>query len=64
MGYGAKTVIYSGAGLFQIGEFSFVLAAAALSAGVISKNVYDLTLTSAVITILLTPLAMGGASRL
>ncbi len=64
MGYGAKTVIYSGAGLFQIGEFSFVLAAAALSAGVISKNVYDLTLTSAVITILLTPLAMGGASKL
>jgi CPA2 family monovalent cation:H+ antiporter-2 len=64
MGYSVKTMLYSGAGLFQLGEFSFVLAAAALSAGVISKNVYDLTLTSAVITILLTPLAMGGTFRL
>jgi CPA2 family monovalent cation:H+ antiporter-2 len=64
LGYSAKTMLYSGAGLFQIGEFSFVLAAAALSAGVISKDIYDVTLTSAAITILLTPLAMGGASRL
>ena len=64
LGYSAKTMLYSGAGLFQIGEFSFVLAAAALSAGVISKDIYDVTLTSAAITILLTPLAMGVASRL
>jgi CPA2 family monovalent cation:H+ antiporter-2 len=64
LGYGAKTMLYSGAGLFQIGEFSFVLAAAALSAGIISKDIYDVTLTSAAITILLTPLAMGAASRL
>ena len=63
VGYSAKTMLYSGAGLFQIGEFSFVLAAAALSAGVISKDIYDVTLTSAAITILLTPLAMGAASR-
>jgi CPA2 family monovalent cation:H+ antiporter-2 len=64
LGYSAKTMLYSGAGLFQIGEFSFVLAAAALSAGIISKDIYDVTLTSAAITILLTPLAMGAASRL
>ncbi|MEA1958741.1 MAG: cation:proton antiporter [Chloroflexota bacterium] len=64
MGYSAKTMLYSGSGLFQIGEFSFVLAAAALSVGAISKDLYDLTLTSAVITILLTPLAMGAASKL
>ena len=63
-GYSAKTMIYSGAGLFQIGEFSFVLAAAALSAGIISKDIYDVTLTSAAITILLTPLAMSAASKL
>jgi CPA2 family monovalent cation:H+ antiporter-2 len=62
--YSAKTMLYTGAGLFQIGEFSFVLAAAALSAGVISKDVYDLTLSSAVITILLTPVAIGAASVL
>jgi CPA2 family monovalent cation:H+ antiporter-2 len=64
VGYGAKTMLHTGAGLFQIGEFSFVLAAAALSAGIISNDIYNVTLTSAAITILLTPLAMGAASRL
>lgn len=63
-GYSAKTMLFAGAGLFQIGEFSFVLAAAALSMGVISKDLYDLTLTSAVITILLTPFALSLASAL
>ena len=63
-GYSFKTMLYVGAGMFQIGEFSFVLAAAALSAGAMSKYLYDLTLTSAVITILLTPFALGGASLL
>jgi len=63
-GYTAKTMLYVGAGMFQIGEFSFVLAAAALGEGVMSKYLYDLTLTSAVITILLTPFAVGGVSIL
>ena len=63
-GYSAKTMLFVGAGLFQIGEFSFVLAAAALGLGVISKDLYDLTLTSAVITILLTPFALSLASAL
>jgi CPA2 family monovalent cation:H+ antiporter-2 len=63
-GYSVKTMLYVGAGMFQIGEFSFVLAAAALSAGAMSKYLYDLTLTSAVITILLTPFALGGVSLL
>lgn len=63
-GYSAKAMLFVGAGLFQIGEFSFVLAAAALSLGVISKDLYDLTLTSAVITILLTPFALSLASAL
>lgn len=61
-GYSPKTMLFVGAGLFQIGEFSFVLAAAALSMGVISNDLYDLTLTSAVITILLTPFALYLAS--
>ena len=63
-GYSAKTTLYVGAGMFQIGEFSFVLAVAALGTGVISKYLYDLTLTSAAITILLTPFAIGAASAL
>jgi len=62
--YTTKTILFTGAGLFQIGEFSFVLAAIALGAGVIPKDVYDLTLSCAVITILLTPLSMSVASLL
>jgi len=63
-GYGMKTAIFVGAGLFQIGEFSFVLAAAALGTGVIPMPLYNLILTSAVITILLTPFALALASAL
>lgn len=58
-GYSAKTSLFVGSGLFQIGEFSFVLAATALATGLISETVYSLTLTTAVITILLTPFGMG-----
>jgi len=63
-GYSVKTTLFVGAGLFQIGEFSFVLAAAALNTGVIPTQLYNLILTSAVITILLTPFALGLASTL
>ncbi|OGO01178.1 MAG: sodium:proton exchanger [Chloroflexi bacterium RBG_13_52_14] len=63
-GYSPKTMLYTGAGLFQIGEFSFVLAYAAWNAGVISQDVYDLTLSCAVVTILLTPLGMSATSVL
>ena len=63
-GYSIKTMLFSGAGLFQIGEFSFVLAAAGLAVGAISTRMYDLILTSAVITILLTPFALSLVSVL
>lgn len=58
-GYAAKTAIFAGGGLFQIGEFSFVLAALALEMGVISNHLYSLTLAAAGITMLLTPFGMG-----
>jgi len=61
-GYSDKTVLFVGSGLFQIGEFSFVLAALALNMDLVSDHVYSLTLTAAVITILLTPFAMNAAS--
>jgi len=61
-GYSDKTVLFVGSGLFQIGEFSFVLAALALDIGILSNHLYSLTLTAAVITILLTPFAMNLAS--
>ena len=63
-GYSAKTSLFAGSGLFQIGEFSFVLAALALETDVISVDLYSLTLTAAFITILLTPFSIGLTSRL
>jgi len=45
-----------GLGLAQIGEFSFVLARTGLSGGFVSKPMYDLALTSTVVTMALAPL--------
>ncbi len=61
-GYSYKTVLFVGSGLFQIGEFSFILAALALDMGLISNYLYSLTLTAALITILFTPFGMNLAS--
>ena len=61
-GYSFKTALFVGAGLLQIGEFSFVLAGMGLESGVISPYLYFLTVDSAIITMLLTPFAFGFAS--
>jgi len=63
-GYRAKTSLFVGTGLFQIGEFSFILAALALEEDLISADLYDLTLATAFITIFLTPFALGFVSKL
>ena len=63
-GYSPKTVLFVGMGLIQIGEFSFVLAGVGVEAGLISSYIYSLTLTSAIVTMLLTPFALGFASFL
>jgi CPA2 family monovalent cation:H+ antiporter-2 len=54
-GYTGRTIPLVGAGMIQIGEFSFVLAELGLAAGVISENSYSLILASALISIILTP---------
>ncbi len=45
-----------GLGLSQIGEFSFVLARAGVSSGMLSRSTYDLALTCTVLTMALSPL--------
>lgn len=64
MGYSIKTSLFTGSGMFQMSEFGFVLAAAAMSVGVITKTVYDLVLPVAAITLLLAPFGMGTMSRI
>jgi CPA2 family monovalent cation:H+ antiporter-2 len=44
-----------GLGLFQVGEFSFVLARVGVSTGSISDYLYGLILTTAIVTMFLTP---------
>jgi CPA2 family monovalent cation:H+ antiporter-2 len=63
-GYSPKTILFVGLGLVQIGEFSFVLAGMGMEAGIVTEYLYSLTLTSAIITMLLTPFALNFASVL
>ncbi|MDY0361112.1 MAG: cation:proton antiporter [Desulforegulaceae bacterium] len=53
-----------GLGLFQIGEFAFVLARVGMSTNSISTDLYSLILTAAIITMALTPLISGQTAKL
>ena len=53
-----------GLGLFQIGEFSFVLARVGVSSGSIDAEMFSLVLTTAVLTMVLTPLVSGQTANL
>jgi CPA2 family monovalent cation:H+ antiporter-2 len=57
-GYGNIIPFAVGLGLFQVGEFSFVIARVGLEDGAISQRSYSILLTTAVITMSLTPFAM------
>jgi len=57
-GYGNIVPFAVGLGLFQVGEFSFVIAGVGIEAGAISQRSYSLMLTTAVVTMALTPFAM------
>ena len=57
-GYGNIIPFAVGLGLFQVGEFSFVIARVGLDAGAITQRSYSILLTTAVITMALTPFAM------
>ena len=54
--YGNVVPLALGLGLFQVGEFSFVLAQLGISTNSISQEIYSLVLTTAVITMFLTPI--------
>ena len=45
--------------MFQVGEFSFLLARVGLKAGAIDAGLYSLVLTTAIATIILTPVLSG-----
>ncbi len=53
-----------GLGLFQVGEFSFVLARIGVSSESITSEFYNMFLTMAVVTMVLTPFVSSQTSRL
>jgi len=62
-GYSGRIATIAGAGLFQIGEFGFILAQGGITYGLVSEEFYSLILASAIITMLLTPLSLSLVSR-
>ena len=62
-GYLPGTALTSGFGMVQIGEFSFLLAAAALALGVVDQSFHSLVVVSAVITMAIAPAIIAGGSR-
>ena len=63
-GYLPSTALITGIGLGQIGEFSFILVAAALSLGVVDHDFYSLIVVSAVLTMAAGPPVITNSSRL
>ena len=58
-GYGNVVPLAAALGLFQVGEFSFVLGRVGVATGSIEGDVFALVLTTAVVTMLLTPPISG-----
>jgi len=63
-GYGNVIPLAVGFGLFQVGEFAFVLAQVGVKSGSISPALYSLVLSVAVVSMALTPLLSGQTARL
>lgn len=58
-GYGNVVPLAVSLGLFQVGEFAFVLARVGVGTNSISENLYALTLATAIVTMILTPAVSG-----
>jgi CPA2 family monovalent cation:H+ antiporter-2 len=58
-GYRNVVPLAVGLGLFQVGEFSFVLARVGLNTNSIGSEMYTLVLNTAIVTMILTPFTSG-----
>jgi CPA2 family monovalent cation:H+ antiporter-2 len=61
IGNSLRSSIITGLGLAQIGEFSFVLAVAGKTSGLISEEFYQIFLSSSIVTMIMTPFIMNVA---
>jgi CPA2 family monovalent cation:H+ antiporter-2 len=55
LGYPLRTGLTVGAGLSQVGEFSFILITAGVAAGLVPVEAYQLVVTGAIVSITLNP---------
>ena len=62
--YGNVIPLAVGLGLFQVGEFSFVLATLGVSTNAIGGELYALILNTAILTMVLTPFVSAQTARL
>lgn len=62
--YGNVIPLAVGLGMFQVGEFSFVLATIGISTNSIGQELYSLILTTAILTMILTPIASSQTPHL
>ncbi|MCP5005324.1 MAG: hypothetical protein GY941_15520 [Planctomycetes bacterium] len=62
-GYDGKTSIKVGMSMMQIGEFSFVILTIGQKHGYLSPTVFSATIAAALISIMLTPLAINQSDR-
>jgi monovalent cation:H+ antiporter-2, CPA2 family len=58
-GYSLRVAVLAGAGLFQIGEFGFILAQGGIERGLITNEFYSFIISVAIITMLITPVSMS-----
>jgi len=63
-GFDRETALVGGLSMAQIGEFSFVLAAAGFTAGALGGDIYRLSIAVTAITLLLSPAWMSVMHRL
>jgi CPA2 family monovalent cation:H+ antiporter-2 len=63
-GYPTRVSFMVGVTLAQVGEFSFILAGVGLGAGVIGQDLYSVVISSALVSIFLSPFLMGLGDRL
>jgi CPA2 family monovalent cation:H+ antiporter-2 len=64
LGMPLRSALLLGATIAQVGEFSFLLAEQAFGLGLLDVRGYNLVLATAVVTIVLTPPLVAGATRL
>jgi len=61
LGLPARVTVFTGLALFQIGEFSFILAETGRSSSLIPDTTYQVFLAAAIVTMALTPFSIRGA---